>query len=100
MDLFMPKDRISIQRSLQVYWPYILPFVLLPFPMWGIRALFMPGTVSIIWSVCFYALGILVLYPALFKDASNRLWIVASFGWLVSFVLAMQIPVVAMLQGA
>ena len=60
----------------------------------------MPSTVSIIWSVCFYALGILVLYPVLFKDASNRLWIVASVGWVISFMLAMQIPVAAMIQGA
>lgn len=96
----MKKSRVSIRRSLQVYWPYILPFVLLPFPMWDIRALFIPSTVSIIWSVCFYALGILVLYPVLFKNASNRLWIVASVGWVISSMLVMQIPVVAMLQGA
>jgi hypothetical protein len=97
MDFFLAKERISLKRSFQLYWLYVLPFTLLPFLSVAIRAIFSPSATSIMVGTCFVAAGILGMLPVALKDASNRLWLFACLGWLISSVLAMLLPAAAVL---
>jgi hypothetical protein len=100
MDFFLAKERIGLMRSFRLYWFYVLPFALLPFLAVAIRANFPPTAAPIATGACFVAVGILAMWPVAFKDASNRLWLFACLGWLVSSVLAMLLPATAALGTA
>jgi hypothetical protein len=92
MDFFLAKERISLKRSFQRYWFFVLPFSLVPFLALAAKTALSSTAASIVSGICFLAAGALGLWPVAFKDASNKLWLLACLGWLVSSVLAMLLP--------
>jgi len=89
MDFFVAKERISLKRSFQLYWCYVLPFPCVPFFALAARATLPPVAASIVSGVCFLAAGALSMWPVAFKDASNKLWLFTCLAWFLSGVLAM-----------
>ena len=63
MDFFLAKERISLKRSFQLYWLYVLPFTLLPFLSVAIRAIFSPSATSIMVGACFATPGVCAPRP-------------------------------------
>ena len=89
MGFFLAMERISLKRSFQLYWFYVLPFPCVPFLALAVRATLPPTTASIVSGVCFLGTGALSMWPVAFKDASNKLWLLSCLAWFISSVLAM-----------
>ncbi|WP_158755118.1 hypothetical protein [Dyella sp. S184] len=95
MDFFLAKERISLKRSFQLYWLYVLPFPCVPFLAIPIRATLPPTAASIVSGASFFAAFALGMWPVAFKDASNKLWLLTGLAWFISVVLAMFLSAVA-----
>jgi uncharacterized membrane protein len=94
MHFYLAKERVSLKRSFQLYWLYVLPFILLPFIAIAIRAAFAPNISSIVFSACFVVVAVLALWPVAFRDAANKLWLFACMAWFISAILAMFVSAV------